>query len=593
MLDAKLEKSLKPLKYCLKLVIHFWPGFVAIGGMLIARGIHTIFTPKYVGQIISVISNNGPSTLLRAILPLVIKLILVIILLHASYRIVLYLFYIKTEPRIYAKIEQECLSKILYKSTYFFEKYGPGLLSGKISDLQKSTDNFFEYLHNWSLPSLFTVMISGVYLLRFDILLSLSLFLPIITTVSTVIFYANKLKNAENEHYKANSVAIDKLIDVLSNSLCVRLFCRYNYEIQAQRQRHGRIISTSERANWVYFSMFLAYDLGIVCMIVAQFAILIHKSIHGSISPEDFSLVVIQNGLIQANLWQIVIGIPTVSWAYSSINSALAVIDDGDIQDDTVGKHLEVTQGKIEYRNVTFHYSKSDTLFEDLSFIIEPGESWGIVGSSGAGKSSLINLLLKLYTLQSGQIMIDNQDIMQVRSDSLRNSIAVVPQSPMLFSGSIYSNLLYGRLSATEEEIIEVAKSVKMHKVILGLEKGYDSDVSILSGGQKQRISIARAILKNAPILVIDEGTSSLDSITEKWVQESIVKASRGRTTLIIAHRLSTLINVDKIAVFSAGKLVETGNHAELLAKNGEYCRLYNAGLIKNTTEENRGPGEV
>jgi ATP-binding cassette subfamily B protein len=218
-------------------------------------------------------------------------------------------------------------------------------------------------------------------------------------------------------------------------------------------------------------------------------------------------------------------------------------------------------------------------VFRGLSLTIQPGERVGLVGFSGSGKSTFVNLILRLYDIQSGRILIDGQDIREVTQDSLRGAIAMISQDPMLFHRSLRENVRYGRLEASDSEVQEAAAQAHAHDFIVSLPEGYDSLVGErgvrLSGGQRQRIAIARAILKNAPIFFMDEATSSLDSVTERHIQDSIEALMRGRTAIVIAHRLSTIARLDRIVVFHAGEVVEDGTHAALLARGGHYSRLW------------------
>ncbi|MGB4351919.1 MAG: ABC transporter ATP-binding protein [Tissierellaceae bacterium] len=253
-----------------------------------------------------------------------------------------------------------------------------------------------------------------------------------------------------------------------------------------------------------------------------------------------------------------------------------------DIVDKEDAAELAEPQGEIQFENVSFSYKNGEErVLSNINLTIEKGKTVAIVGPSGAGKSTLCHLIPRFYEIDDGRIMIDGTDIRDIRLKSLRANIGLVQQDVFLFTGTIKDNILYGKPSASEEEVTEAAKKARIHDFIMTLPNGYDTYIGekgvMLSGGQKQRISIARIFLKNPAILILDEATSALDNETEALVQESLNDLSRGRTSLIIAHRLSTVKNADEILVLTNEGIVERGKHQELLSQDGLYSQLYNS----------------
>ena len=384
------------------------------------------------------------------------------------------------------------------------------------------------------------------------------------------------------ETAEVKSTLVGYKVDSLSNIAVVKLFGGKEKEMKGVIAKFEKLVTSMQKRDWFFLKInafqagsFLLYQGICVCYLL----IALQK---GKVSAGDFILVLTINISVVDILWDFSYHIRQLAETIGNVEQGLAIVFSPiQIKDKENAKELKVTKGEIAFDLVSFRYKNSTSLFDNLSIKIDPYQKVGLVGYSGSGKSTFINLILRLYNVNSGKIIIDNQNISEVTQHSLRKAIGAIPQESTLFHRSIMENISYGTSKATKKEIIAASKKAHAHEFIMQLPEGYNSLVGErgvkLSGGQRQRIAIARTFLKNPPILILDEASSQLDSITEELIQHSLLKLIENKTTLIVAHRLSTLLHMDRILVFEQGKIVEDGHHKELLALKGLYKTMWDA----------------
>jgi ATP-binding cassette subfamily B protein len=485
-----------------------------------------------------------------------------------------------------------------HSQRYFMGNFA-GSLSNRVSEVSMGVNHSLWTILFDFWPVTVTLAVSLVLLVQVHSGLALVLGLWTLGYVAVSYVLAMRCREYAKVFAASRSAVSGRIVDAVTNVMNSKLFARMDFERRHLRRYLDREVQAARRTFWFMERMRWFQFIATLSLQVGMIAYAAGIWVEGGISVGSFAMV--------ASLLLMVINdVRNLSRRFLEFFEYIGNITDGvgvivrphEITDAPHAGELTVTQGEIRFENVDFAYAEGIEVFRGLNLTIRPGERVGLVGFSGSGKSTFVNLVLRLYDIQGGRILIDGRDIREVTQNSLRRAVSMISQEPMLFHRSLRENVRYGALDASDEDVQDAARRAHAHDFIETLPQGYGALVGErgvrLSGGQRQRIAIARAVLKNAPIVIMDEATSSLDSVTERHIQESIQQLMQGRTSIVIAHRLSTISHLDRIVVFHAGQVVEDGTHAELLTLNGHYARMWSmqaGGFLPENDEQT--PAEI
>ncbi|HVY53869.1 MAG TPA: ABC transporter ATP-binding protein [Gammaproteobacteria bacterium] len=560
--------------------------------------INDTFFPYFLKQIVDTLQNyqGVPDQVYNALGGVLFLLVLFWVLNEFAARLQ-GITSIYTFPRFRANIREAVFDYVKSHSHEYFSNQLAGNIANKIADLPTSCQSIMEIIcFQFSTTSIgATIVLIMMWQTHpvFALVLCAWLFLHMSFSFIFVMYGMDSWE----AHSKAVTNLTGKIVDVFTNMMTVRLFARGKYETKYLRRYQTEEINKAKRAMWFLEWTRIGMGLSGLFLVFGMVFLLIHGWINHWVTLGDFTQIGMQVFWLMSWIWYVTYQMTIFTRETGTIRNALSLIrKEHDIPDKKGARPIVVKQGSIRFEDVTFSYNRKRNVFKKFNLTIPAGQKIGLVGFSGSGKSTFVNLILRFYDLQNGQILIDEQNIADVTQDSLHECIAMIPQDPTLFNRSLMENIRYGRLDATDEEVIEASKLAHCDEFINKLDEGYNTLVGErgikLSGGQRQRIAIARAILKNAPILILDEATSSLDTVTEKLIQESLQGLMKNRTTIVIAHRLSTLTDMDRILVFQKGQIIEDGTKEDLLKKDGDFSRLWNMqtdGFIPRTKDFNAG----
>ena len=498
-----------------------------------------------------------------------------------GWRLVLYLAW-TFETAMQRDLYVRCFSKLTNQTMFFHSSKFSGSLVSQTNKLSGATERFWDTII-WSILPLAISLIGSIIVLS-TLLWQYALFLLVLSIVfSVVVYYGSKpMARLNKKEAKASNKLSGQLADVLSNVLAVKSSGAEAIEQQRFKKTVNSWRSASLDTMHGFLKVSTVYSTINMSIKIGAIAFAVYAAQHNLVSVAAVYLIITYTSSVAHELWNMNGIMRSYNRIIGDAHEMVEILQTPTTLVDRSSAKLAVTHGSIAVDNVTFTHDEGqgDTLFHDFSLNIQPGEKIGLVGSSGSGKTTLTKLLLRFADIDSGEIAIDAQNIAEVTQASLREKIAYVPQEPLLFHRSVRENIAYGRPDATDTEIERAAKKAGAYDFIIKLQDGFNTMVGErgvkLSGGQRQRIAIARAILKDAPILILDEATSALDSESEALIQKSLETLMKGRTSIVIAHRLSTIAKLDRIIVLENGHIVEDGSHDQLLAKKrGVYAKLW------------------
>ena len=481
--------------------------------------------------------------------------------------------------RMQAQMRSDLFNHLQKLPFSFYDKHETGkIMSRMTTDLWEVSELAHHGPENLIICSV-SVIISFAYLISIDPWLSLIVFACVPFLIAVSVFTRKRMRDAFQKSRQSEAEINASLESSVSGIRVTKAFTNAKkeaekFEVGNAKFREAKRDAYKAMGQFHSSTSFITDVFNVVLLIAGGLFMY-----HGKIDFADYSAFIVSVNLFLNPVNTLIRFMEQFQNGAAGFERFVEIMDTRPEMDREGATAVERLQGRIELRDVTYGYNAERDVLRSVNLGIEAGKTFALVGPSGGGKTTICHLIPHFYNVESGSILIDGIDIKDITMESLRRNIGIVQQDIYLFNASVRDNILYGRLDATEEEVIEAAKRANIHEYILSMENGYDTIIGErgvrLSGGQKQRLCIARVFLKNPPILILDEATSALDNTTEILIQKSLDELCKGRTTLVVAHRLSTIKNADEIAVIAEGKIVEQGNHEKLLSENGIYAKLY------------------
>ena len=552
---------------------------IAFMAMIVQVSSNTVW-PWLLGELVNAFESSKS---IDAIMPLMILVILYWVIATGAQSIKGFMFGI-TRPKFCADIRSSLFNIIMHhRHTYFVNKY-IGNISQRISELPRSAQMILDNALTVFGPLIVSIISSVAAFFYVHEIISMMFSVFLLVYIGITIILGNRASRYCDESYKSFAELFGCIVDSIRNHFSVRIFSGLQNEKRFIQVAQNVEIKKSRKAFFFLEKLKLLLGAWEIISVTSILWVSVMLWQNGELNVGDLMFIANSMFNIMSSMW---FAVDEITYTFNEIGicrqgiTLLKDEDNNQINQSSEKNNsiISITDGKIEFQGVSFKYRDGVKIFDSKSITINGKEKIGLVGFSGSGKTTFVHLIMRLYELDGGSISIDGQDIKDVSVTSLRRNISFIQQDPILFHRSIMDNIRYGRLDASDEEVIDASIKAHAHDFIVHMPEGYNSDVgemgTKLSGGQRQRIAIARAILRNAPILIMDEATSALDSVTEKKIQASLDYLMQGKTVIVIAHRLSTVLHMDRIIVFDKGKIVEEGTHTQLLQKNTHYQNLW------------------
>jgi ATP-binding cassette subfamily B protein len=579
-IDSYLSSDPRPIRILFRIYRRFWRELLVSMFFYFLKTSPVLALPIVTSNIINVVAYETGDMVVPHLL-MNIGVMVLLLLLNIPTHMLYVRYHSMVVRRVEAGLRGAMVRKLQQLSITFHKEMQSGRIQSKlmrdVETVQSLSDQIFS-----NIPGVLINMITAlIVVITTQPTMFVFFMLCIPTAVATVRLFRNGISRRNSEYRQNMETASAGLMDMVEMTQITRAHALENREIKKMTARLNEVANTGFRldmvqalfgsCSWVVFNIFQ-----LVCLVFSSY-----MAWQGAIQVGDISLYQSYFSLLTGQVSAIIGMLPIITKGLESVRSIGEILSNTDIEDNTGKIKMTSLRGEYEFRGVHFHYEDDQPLLRGLDLHVREGETIAIVGESGSGKSTILNLVIGFNLAQEGQVLVDGLDIKEIDLHSYRKHIAIVPQNSVLFTGTIRENITYGIKNVTDELIARALEAARLTSFINTLPRGVDTMLeehgANLSGGQRQRLSIARAIIRDPDVIILDEATSALDSISEKEIQHAINNLTKNRTTFIVAHRLSTIRDADRIAVIKGGMCVEIGSYEELMAAQGEFYRMQTA----------------